>query len=253
MLPTGMTTIASSTAARPGVVRAGRWFYIGVAVVAAVLPVAAFAPSIVNQSARRAPLTPLVMAHGTFMTAWLALFFAQAWLAAHRRLSLHKRLGIASIVVAVGVVVTGYAATVAMARRGFDLSGDLSGGPGGAMSQTVFQLGSVVIFAVLVGTALLLRHRPEVHKRLMTLAVIQTLMAAPLAHLVGHFQLPGVILPAWGIAVLLAFIVHDRRSRGRIHPASLWGGLGLVVVNNVQAVIIGPSEAWQRFVAWLAS
>jgi hypothetical protein len=34
---------------------------------------------------------------------------------------------------------------------------------------------------------------------------------------------------------------------------SLWGGLGLVVVNNVQAVVIGPSELWRRLVAWLAS
>jgi hypothetical protein len=119
------------------------------------------------------------------------------------------------------------------------------------MAQTVFQFANLIIFPALVGTAVLLRPRPDWHKRLMTLAVIETLMAAPLAHFVAHFGLPGLILPAWPVAVLLALIVHDKRSRGRIHPASLWGGIGLVVLGNIEATVIGPSQSWQRFMEWL--
>lgn len=78
-------------------------------------------------------------------------------------------------------------------------------------------------------------------------------MAAPLAHMVGHFRLPGIILPAWGVAVALILMAHDRRSRGRIHPVSLCGGLGLVVVNNLQFAVIGPSRAWQQLLAWLTT
>jgi hypothetical protein len=241
---------------RPSVHRqpvAARWFYVGAGVLAIMVSVAAFAPSLFDQTARRGALTGMVVAHASFMTVWLALYLVQAGLAASGRIGMHKRLGMAAIVLAIGVVVTGYQASVDMVRRGFDLSGDLSAAPGGALAQTVFQFGGLVVFAVLAGTALAFRRRPQVHKRLMLLTVLVAMMGAPLAHLVGHFQLPGVILPGWGVGVLLALIVHDRRTLGRIHPATLGGGLGLVVLGNVQAVLIGPSQAWQRIVAWLAS
>jgi hypothetical protein len=233
--------------------RTAGWFYTGVALVAIALSVAAFAPSIVDPGRRRGPLTPLVVAHASFMAAWLALFFAQARLVARGRVAAHRSLGVSSIPVGAGIVGTGYAATIAMARRGFDLSGDLSRPPASAMDQIVFQLGALLLFTGFVALALLLRRRPEAHKRLMTLATLQVLMTAPLAHLVGHVGLPGLILPAWGVAVALSLMAHDRRSRGRIHPASLCGGLGLVVVNNLQFAVIGPSRTWQQLVTWLAS
>jgi len=106
-------------------------------------------------------------------------------------------------------------ATVQMVRRGFDLSGDLTALPGGAMAQTVFQFGNLLVFSILVGLGLFLRRSRETHKRLLALAVLQTLLAAPVAHLVGHFALPVVLLPLWGLLVLAAFVVHDRRVGGR--------------------------------------
>lgn len=220
---------------------------------AIALSIGAFAPSIVNPEERRGALTPVVLAHATFMGAWLALFFAQAWLVAHRRTAVHRRLGLVSIPVAAGVLVTGYAATVAMVRRGYDLSGDLSRPPATAVEQTVFQFGALLLFAGFVGVALLLQRRPEAHKRLMTLATLQTLMTAPLAHLVGHFSLPGIILPVWGVAVALTLMGYDWLTGRRIHPVSLCGGFGLVVVNNLQFAVIGPSRAWQQLLTWLTS
>ena len=119
------------------------------------------------------------------------------------------------------------------------------------MAQTVFQFGNLVIFSVLVGTALVVRRRPGTHKRLMTLAVIQTLMAAPVAHLVGHFALPELLLPLWGVMILVVFVAHDRHVEGRVHAATIWGCGGLLVIANTQALVIGPSQTWQRLVAWL--
>ena len=198
-------------------------------------------------------MTPLVMAHAALAATWIGLYFVQATLVATGRIVAHKALGTGSAVVAAGVVLTAWQASVAMARRGYDLSGDLSTGPGGAMAQTVFTLGNGVIFGVLVCAALVLRRRPQAHKRLMTLAVIQTLMTAPLAHINGHWRLPVPIVPLWTVGVLLVMLLHDRRTRGRIHPASLYGGLALLVVGNVQAIVIGPSKQWRDFVTWLAS
>lgn len=231
----------------------GRWFYVGMAVAAIVVCVAGFAPALVNTSARRGPMTPLVMLHAALAGAWIGLYLLQATLVATGRVGAHKTLGTASAIVAAAVVVTAWQASVETARRGYDLSGDLSAGAEWVVAQSVFAFGNAVIFGVLVCAALLLRRRPHAHKRLMTLAVIQTLMTAPLAHFNGHWKIPFPIVPIWSVGVLIVMLVHDRRSRGRIHPASLLGGLGLIVIGNVQAFVIGPSRIWQEVVVWLAS
>jgi hypothetical protein len=166
---------------------------------------------------------------------------------------LHRRLGLAGASLAIGLVVSGYMATVQMVRRGFDLSGDLTALPGGAMAQTVFQFGNLLVLSILVGLGLFLRRSRETHKRLLAPAVLQTLLAAPVAHLVGHFALPVVLLPLWGLLVLAAFVVHDRRVGGRVRPVTIWGGGGLIVLANLQALLIGPSHAWGRLVAWLSA
>lgn len=252
------TATVHAAAAAPGprphsTARIGRWFHTGAAATAIALSVAAFAPSIVDQAGRRGPLTALVTGHAIFMTAWLALFFAQACLVARGRTAVHRRLGLVAIPVAAGVAITGFAATVAMARRGYDLSGDLSRPPASAVDQLVFQFGAIPIFTALVAAALLVRRRPQAHKRLMTIATVQCLMAAPLAHLVGHFGLPAIMLPAWGVVCVLTLMAYDRVTRGRLHPVSLYGGVGLVIVNNLQFAVIGPSRTWQQLIAWLAT
>src|SRR5215207_6870221 len=95
---------------RPG--RAGRRFYTGTAIVAIVLSVGAFAPSMVDQTARRGGATPLIIAHAALMVAWLGLFLVQTVLAGSGRLRLHRRLGPTALALAAGIVATGYAVTV---------------------------------------------------------------------------------------------------------------------------------------------
>lgn len=229
-----------------------RWFYIGTALVALGITVVAFTPSIIDSTSRRAPLTPLVMLHAALFGAWLILYLVQALLAATQRLRLHRRLGTAAVMLAIAMLVVGYQSTMAMVRRGFDLSGDLSV-TGSALDQTVFQLGGLANFGVLVGAALIFRGRPAVHKRLMVLALFGALIGAPLAHLLGHFRVPGpVIVPIMAI-LLFSHAIHDRLSRGRMHPVAFWGALIVFVELNVFATVIGPSAAWQQMVAWLAA
>jgi hypothetical protein len=239
-------------AAAPRPFAADRWFYVSIAVVAGLVCVAGFAPSMIDTSARRGPMTPIVLVHAVLAGGWIALYFVQAVLVATRRVATHKRLGAASAILAAGVVVTAWQASVEAVRRGYDLSGDLSVGPGSPLAQSVFSFGNGVIFGALVLLALLLRRRPQAHNRLMTLAVIQQLMTAPLAHLAGHWRMQIPIIPLWSLVVLIVMLVHDRRTRGRIHPASLYGGLALIAVGAIQAAVIGPSQAWQDFAVWLA-
>jgi len=51
---------------------------------------------------------------------------------------------------------------------------------------------------------------------------------------------------------LLAMLVHDRATRGRFHPATLWGGLFLVASQPLR-LMIGGTDTWLAFARWLIS
>lgn len=89
----------------------------------------------------------------------------------------------------------------------------------------------------------------------MLFATLGALMPAALAHIIGHWSMlraikaPIIVLPL--AALLFAPAIHDRLSRGRIHPVSLWVAVAMLVWANVRAAVIGPSDAWKNFIAWL--
>lgn len=233
--------------------RRGRRFYTAMALAAWITVAIGFGPGIIDQTARAAPLTPLVIAHGLVFGAWLVFFLAQTVLVSAGRTATHRRLGMLGAILAVAMIVTGYITAIAVGRRGFDLSGDLNVAAD-PLGYLVFPLGDLVSFGLLVTAGFWYRHRPDVHKRLMLLATVGSLIPAPLAHLIGHYPplraINGIIVLPIAL-FLFASAVYDRLSRGRMHPVSLWGAILLFVWANLRAVVIGPSPAWQRFAAWL--
>jgi hypothetical protein len=229
-----------------------------------LLSVVGFGPSLLDQSRRNAPSSPLVAAHGIATGAWLLLFLTQAILVATRRTAVHRRLGAIGPVLAAVMIVVGYVAIIEFGRRGYDLSGDVTR----ALSRTgsrrpdpaglLFPLAGFLNFGVLAAAGLWYRHRPGVHKRLMLLAVVP-LAGEPVIHLVGHLtghwpSLRGAGIPVSvpiTILLLSASAIHDRLSRGCIHPVSLWVPIGLFAWQNVLVLVVLPSAAWHQFAAWL--
>jgi len=238
-----------------GVKRSEGSFYLGMALTTAGIALAGFVPSLLDPAGRKAPLTWAVAAHGLLFGAWLLLFIAQTTLVQTGRVAVHRRLGYAAVVVAGLMVVTAYPTAIAMARRGFDLSGDLSNSLGGVRGVLVFQFGDLVSFTLLVAAALWHRRRPALHKRLMVLATVGGLMPAALAHVIGHSpalrktKAPIILIPL--TILYFATAVHDRWSQGRVHPVSLWVAFALLAWANVRGVLIGPSTAWRELTDWL--
>jgi hypothetical protein len=109
----------------------------------------------------------------------------------------------------------------------------------------------LVVFAALVGAALWFRRNPAMHKRLMLLAMLAVITAA-------IARLPGVLPygpPAFfGLTdlFLLAGIAWDKWTRGRVHPAYIWGGLFLVLSQPLRLVVSG-TDTWMRIATWLTS
>ena len=235
------------------------WFSVVTVLMVIALTVISFGPALVAPAGRTVPLplTPVVGAHALVASAFLLVFLAQTLLVAAGRTPTHRRLGVAGVVLAILFVVTGTLATIGETRRGFDLSGDQV--IRGTSPDPAFLLGpmiGVLQFAVLFGLAVLYRRRPDIHKRLMILALV-ALAQAPVAHLSGHW--PALRPHAIPLAVLanVCFLslmpAYELVTRRRIHPVSLLGGLGVFASIAVFFNFVVPSAPWHRLAAWVAT
>jgi len=250
--------------------RVDRRFYIGAAVFMILLSAAGFGPSFVEQAKRNAPPTTLVVAHGVVAAMWLLLFLAQATLVATRRTALHRRVGKIGLVVATMMIILGWLTVIEFGRRGYDLSGDLQRAPlpPGIPPATGEQFVAGILgpllgfvnFGILVAVGLWFRNRPEVHKRLMLLALV-SLAITPIIHLSGNLAgrwpaLSGVLGIAGPIVFnLLLFIgvVHDKLSRGRIHPISVWVPILLIAESFGLLPVVMQSAPWRQVALWLVA
>jgi hypothetical protein len=249
-------------------VRSGQRFYVGFGIFVILLSFAGFAPSLIDQSRRFAPPTTLLLVHGATSLAWLLLYVTQALLVAMGRIDLHRRLGWAGPAIAALLVLFGYYTVVDGAFRDSDLSGDVyrlvvePGSPPLTDAELITAfwatLGVLFNFTLLVAAAIVFRHRAELHKRLMVFALMP-LVFESLLHLsgtlVGRVPLsPGALTIGWlVITVAVHFIpaVHDKLTRGRIHPASIWTPLLLIAWSVVLAAVVAPSALAFRVGIWL--
>ena len=227
-----------------------RMFYSGLAIVMALITFIGFAPTFYLRSAFGAPvsvtglvtITPVVLAHGVVFTGWVLLFVVQTRLIASRNLALHRRLGVAGIVLAVTMVAAGLPTAVAAAQRGSAPAG---------MEPLVFLVVPVFDLVLFIGffTAAVLRRREkELHKRLMLLAYA-SILPAPTG------RLPGVILlgPAgvFGLAFLpvVAGAIYDKWSRGRVTPI-YWWGIAILYLSIPGRLAVASTPAWLAFAEW---
>ena len=246
--------------------RVGRWFYVGVAMFVILFQAAGFGPSLLEQSMRNDRPSWLVTIHGVVAGAWLLLFLGQATLVATGRTSIHRRLGAIAPALMVVMVVLVFQTTIEMVRRGYDLSGDLfrpaaaAGAPVPSVAEVDGGLGAFVSalnFGILVAAGWWFRRRPEIHKRLMLVALL-LLAGIPLLHLGGYVAgrwpellWPVRALPLAGNLLLFAGAVHDEITTGRVHPISLWIPLVIIAV-MLFTLAVSLSAPWRQFAAWLA-
>src|SRR3954452_14258854 len=95
--------------------RRTRRFYVGMAIAFAITVFAGFARTyFLKAHFGSPPLGPLVHLHGAIFTTWVLFFLVQTTLVASGRTYLHRRMGIAGVVLAALVLALG--TTVAIHR-----------------------------------------------------------------------------------------------------------------------------------------
>ena len=234
-----------STAARN--LRRERIFFTGMAVAMTLVCIAGFAPSYyLKAHFRPAPLSALVHVHGAVFTSWMLLLVAQTSLIARGRAHLHRRLGIAGGILAIFMVATGAAVvwvrgTTPTPAMPHDFM----------LRMLALSVVALIAFTTLAGLAIWFRHQAAVHKRLIILATIVVIGAAV------HRLLIWLISPTVGPLMFFGFtdlfVValggYDFISRGRLHPATIWGGTA-VVASQATALMLAGSGSWLAFARW---
>lgn len=227
-----------------------RTFYSGIAILMAITTFVGFAPTFYLRSWWGAPpsvtgmvtITPLVIAHGIIFTSWVALFIVQTRLIAARRVSLHRRLGVAGVVLGAAMIAVGFPTAFAAAARG-------SAPPG--MEPQVFlvvPVADLVLFAGFLAAAVLRRRDKERHKRLMLMAYCAIIPAA-----VG--RLPGIIQFGPPLLFGLAFLpavagaIYDKWSRGRVTPI-YWWGIAILYLSIPGRLGVAMTPVWRAFAEW---
>lgn len=240
---TGHSTL--SPAARRA--RTDRWFFSGTALVQVILIVWGFTPSyFMRSTSGLAPLSGLLQVHGALFTTWLVLLLVQTSLVAAKRTPVHRRLGIGGGVLAAAMVVVGYVAAVDAARRGSTLPGMTP------LAFLIIPILGILLFGVLVGAALMLRRRPDYHKRAMLLATTGGLMGAGVARIPALAPLGPIGFLGVPDLFAVALAGYDLVTLGRIHPVTLAGTALIVAVQAIQ-LTSANSGIWLAIASWLAA
>lgn len=193
----------------------------------------------------RAPLpNRLIHIHGAAFTAWLVVLLLQTSLVSAGRVDLHRRLGLFGFALAAVMVVLGVAAGTDLMRRDSLLS---------AFNAQAFYAGTIgdmVIFGTLIYFAFRLRRNPAAHKRLVLIATLTLMEAAvgrwPLA--IALIDRHPIMLMVLAHSFLIPLVAYDLSTLRKLHPATLWGGLFLVVGQFLEPVV-GKTALWQGFAA----
>jgi hypothetical protein len=241
--------------------RRGKWFFAGFAIAVAATVLLGFSRTYYLKELSAAPSLPtLFHIHGALFTAWVLLLIVQAFLIAQSRTAVHRKLGLVGGLLVLPMLVTGLMVAVVAAKGEGPLSAAVARGeftlalPAIApLVGMVIPFASVLLFSTFVAVGLVYRRRPDVHKRFMALGAIAMLPPA-LGRAIA--TLTGIAHPALFFGATILFIaaiaVHDLRTRGRVHPVTLWGGL-LLIASFPLRLALGNSGLWLGFATWITS
>ncbi len=224
-------------------------FFSLMSIVTAATIVAGFVHTYVPKVVSGAPtLPPIIHLHAVVFTCWLALFVAQTTLVLSGQTAVHRRLGVAGVVLAALMLVVGTATAVTVARLGH------RGIPGvefpDAEGFLLLNLGSIFVFATLVGAGWYFRRNTQAHKRLMLMATVGGLVGPGVSRLPfasGRPPVIGVLV----LAFLLAGPVYDLVTRRRVHLTYVWGVLLAMAAIPPVVVPLSATAAWHSIASWL--
>lgn len=235
-----MATIATTANDRQS---AERKFYSRMALFMVAVIVIGFAPSfylrgLVHYPRPNPTLPPSVMLHGLMFTTWLLVFIAQTQLVANGRRDLHMKLGAASMVLAVALIPMMYLVAVWQVPRANQAPFT------DPLNWTIVPLVGIIPFALMLWLGWTRRRQAQWHKRAMLVAALMVMHPG-----VGRIPIGPPTLAVHAIGCILALamfvplILWDRRTLGRLHPATLLG-VSLIAFSMLAEIMFLATGTW---------
>jgi len=234
--------------------------YIITALIFLITSIAAFTPTSINLISKiesgQLPMPPLILhIHAASMSLWLLLICIQSMLINSKNYALHKKTGIASIVLATTILISMFGIDITNINGGLELSNSntqefLINYSGLLLIHGV----SYLFFPLFYVWAIVSRRKDsETHKRMMILATAVLMIPG-----IGRLIMFSKVLPDFGLipidarhlymlVLITPAIVYDVYTRGMPHRAYLIG-LGLLATWIVSAHFIWETNWWIEFV-----
>ncbi|WP_326525855.1 hypothetical protein [Sphingomonas sp.] len=180
--------------------------------------------------------------HGAAYFAWVALYAWQTRLVAKGRVARHREWGLAGIALSALMIPLGIAIAIAAARK------RTARGDAHPFDFTIYNVVDVTTFAILMtaSIAAVTRH-PQWHRRF-TFGAALCLVGPSLSRwlqIITEVPPWTDLLPNLAADLfLIALALHDRRTLGRVHPAT-WVTAAVLVPIHVATPFLATSDAWR--------
>ena len=228
--------MASSLSAGNGFLRHHRWDRTAVFACLLIIWIVILAgfgwDMILKAQAGKSLRYPLIVhAHAFTYGGWLVLLAAQVWLVRTRRVEMHRRLGMAVLLLWPLMLILGPAVAISSNIANADVKLQW-------LSFMSTQFTNVIGATMLIAAGFLARGDAASHKRLMLMGTIaitepgfSRILADPLSGLLGDGYWQYYLATYIGtLTLMLAFGGYDLATRGRLHPA--WIAAFLWVLAN---------------------
>lgn len=236
----------ATAAIRHSSARLDKLFFTGMAVLILITVFLGFARTYYLAGVFHAPLPNLLVhIHGAVFSIWILFLIAQTSLIATGRVDIHRRVGLFGFGLACLMVVLGVMAATDSLGRHF------APGEAGAGVRAFYAvpIADMLVFSTLIYFGFRKRFDSPTRKRVMLIATITLLDAA--------FVRWPIPVAWWDIRVaqmcccllLLLLMFYDLWSTGKVHRATLWASVLLIVFQQVR-IPIGRSSLWQSFATW---
>ena len=176
--------------------------------------------------------------HGAVFTAWILFYVLQNLLALYGGMRLHRALGLTGAILASAVIVLGLVAAIRQAHQGRTFPFP------DTYSLLAVSAAQMLLFGLFIALALILKHDPETHKRLILMST--QLFFFPAFGRLFHGLNPTTL--AMALALFLAGPAYDLIARRSIHPAYKAGVPLLILTTPPFMVIASHAPLWRHLV-----
>lgn len=139
-------------------------------------------------------ISQVIHFHALFATLWIVLYVSQVSLIRARKITTHRVLGFVSLIIVIGVLISGFYVSLGLAERALVVN------PQGARPLLLVNILDLMLFGVLIGFAIKYRKKAIRHKQFVTLGTIVLMNAA-------YFRLGRFIVGQGLTAVILAVVI----------------------------------------------